>query len=243
MGSGVPSIAVKTLAVLLAMGGTLFLVPGYAVARCFGVPEPGPIVSVGVGWYLNLTVTASTGLKDWARFGAAQGASDNYDNGVDLLESNYSRPLLLFFQLNVSGTVEGRTPPIQFVNTSVNDVNDTSTAWPLEIVYNELGSGTQDFRLSWNASEVAAVPPSWSLRIAAPEAGPVDMRSQSFVAFRVVPGDYISFIYGENAPVAPAGLPQEVLLVAGATYALLVGLVLILRAHRRKRHAPREYPK
>ncbi len=237
MTSALPHTAITVLVLLLMLASIVLTIPGRTLARCFGVPEKPPVVP-GAGWYANLTLIAALGGSDGATFGAAEGATDFYDREVDVLE-NYpsNRTVSLYFVLDAFPTGRGDGFATVDANVSVNNGAEPETIWPLFLEYR--GDFPQPFVLTWNASEVAAVPASWSLTIRLPGLDPIDMRTRSEVRlFFLDPGIHVAFIVGKNTPgPSSSGLSSEALVSAGAIYVLLVGLVLVLRAYRRKRRS------
>lgn len=212
------------------------VVPGHALARCFGIPEPGP-VTPGVGWYVDMTATAADGQRDTARFGVSVNATDWLDPGLDLQEDFSNPRLSLFFQVNVTRPELGRTEFAVFLNVSINADDFGEASWLLVILY--AGSVEQEFRLEWNVADVAEIPSSWSLAMTPPSAHPVDLRTRDSVEFVLTPGEVAIPITGRNSPPdSSTGLPPKTLVFAGITYGALVGLLLALRAHRRKRRTP-----
>ncbi len=234
-----PRLAVKLLVFCLALGGTVLFVPGHALARCFGVP-PEPTV-FGPGWYANLSILDADGARDWAEFGALQGAPD-YLNRLDQPELNVTnRSVVLAFEVFAVGGPRGKGPAESLVNVSIDDANDTVTAWLLVILYR--GVGVQWFRLSWNASEISAVPGDWTLTVETPGQAPVDMRSVVQQVFLLSPGTFTSWIVGVHTPATPSvGPSAQTLVIAGTLYAIMVALVLALRARRRRAESARTPP-
>lgn len=198
--------------------------PNHAVARCFGVPG-----EIGPPWFVHMNVTTEDGKRDGAEFGAARGATEFWDNEVDVLEEGLDRELLLYFEIGAGGAIGGRF--LVPANVSVND--DTgATVWPLLIDYR--GQTSQRFRLEWSAVDLARVPSTWSFVIRPIGAQPVDMRSQFEVEVVAGPGRTSAWIFGENEEPG-AGLPSEALAFAVAAYAALVGVTVYLRRRRRGR--------
>lgn len=210
----------------LVLSGAFFVVPGHAAARCFGVPEPGPI---GPGWSVNLTLTAPDGQGDSARFGAFEGATPFEDEGLDLPQDFSNGSLYLYFEVpTFRGPRGGGTA---LVDVSVNGPA-AETSWRLTVLY--VDGPVQDFTLAWSSSEVAAVPASWSLTIDLPGAASVDMRLADSVGFRMGPRLDHGTIVGRNAEPDPP-VSSETIVVAGLAYAALVGLAVALRVRRRGR--------
>lgn len=232
------------LALVLGFGAVVIILPGHAAARCFGVPESE---EVGLGWYVNLTVSSEDGLSDTAQFGAAAGARDIFDTTVDTLEQNLTdRPLLLYFALETDPGFIRRGYTTAITNVSVNSVTERETEWPLVVEYRE--DPIRRFTLSWDAGEAKKVPDSWNLTIGPKGEGPegrVDMRTTNAISFDMGPGVQEFQIYGTNTPAEPTlSLPAETLATAALVYGALMGLVMALRARRKSRQvsADREEP-
>lgn len=211
---------------------TVALLPGHAAARCFGTVEPGARPEIGAGWYVNLTIIASNGTDDTARFGAAEGASDFFDRDVDIRENETGEEgILLFFRVIEASFLHAFWAR---ADTAVNDVSLPESLWRLTIVYH--GAVAQDFRLEWDLAEVAAVPATWTLWIEPPGRGSVDMRTLDAVTVGIEPGEHPSPIVGTHADEDP-GPAGQTLASAGALYVALVVFVLLLRRHRKGRQA------
>ncbi|MBI4416999.1 MAG: hypothetical protein HY557_08450 [Euryarchaeota archaeon] len=214
--------ALLSIPFVLATVAALSALSDHAAARCFGVPE-----EIGPAWYVHLNATTADGTRDGAEFGAAKGATEFFDDGLDIYEPDPGdRPISLFLRIGAGEITFVR------VNVSVND-DFATTIWPLAFEYR--GEGPTRILLEWSAADIALVPDSWTLIIRPVGIGPIDMRVESSVGVLGNPGVTSAWIYGKNVPSAVPPLSSEALAVAVVAYAALVAAALYLRARRRKR--------
>lgn len=195
---------------------------GHALARCFGVPE-GP-VEPGPGWRVHLNAEVE-GYADDADFGVAEGASINFEPGLDAIE-NFSerKPFYLYFRYPFPDTKSN------FFTVSIIRTADR-LYWPLRLDVRE--SGPLAITISWPSEQVANISSEWALSLVGPSGERFDMRQVDAISLVVEEGVHVLRI---TASRDDAGSPTlEITVLALVAYGVALAVLLLLRRERKRR--------
>jgi hypothetical protein len=219
----------------------LTILPGHAIARCFGVPE-GLGDDPGVNaWFMRLQVSTGNGFEEQVTFGFHENATDGFDRGYDQFAQPFDfRPggeefgLVAYFSYpendpESGGIPENEPSPSRLRISTVQP--RLEMAWPLRIAY--LFDQDTQMEVRWNASEARDLE-GFDVSMHVP-AGPwLDLGEGSNFTFNASIGIHTLTL---DAHGEPGSLPEEetpvgdtlVLIGSFAAYGAVVAIILALR--------------
>ncbi len=225
----------------------LTILPGHAIARCFGVPEGLAADEPGVNaWFMTLQVETGTGFQDSVTFGFHENATDGFERRYD----NFARPfdfrargefrLVAFFfypenDPNPGGIPENEPSPSRLRISTISPRLDM--AWPLRIAY-LINEDTQ-IEIRWNTSEARDLE-GFEVTLRVPSGPLIDMEEESSYRFNTSLSIHSFFL---DAHGEPGSLPEEetpvgdtlVLVASFAAYGAVIAIVLGLRWMKRRK--------
>lgn len=229
---------------LMALGLLLLILtilPGHAIARCFGVPE-GLGAEPGVtAWFMRLEIEAASGFQEQVTFGFHEEATDGFDRRYDQFAQPFDfRPggteftLVAYFDYpendpESGGLLENEPSPSRLSISTVAPRLDM--AWPLRIAY--LFDQDTQIEIRWNASEARDLE-GFDVSFHVPSGPWIDLEEETSYTFKASLGIH-SFLL--DAHGAAGSLPAEetpvgdtlVLVGSFAAYGAVIAIILGLR--------------
>lgn len=239
-----PRLRILSKAPLMALGLfflVLTILPGHAIARCFGVPEGLVGEEPGVNaWFMSLGIETETGFQDRVTFGFHENATDGFERRYD----NFARPfdfraggeftLVAYFSYpendpEPGGIPENEPSPSRLRISTISPRLDM--AWPLRIAY--LFDQDTQIEIRWNTSEARDLE-GFEVSLRIPSGPRIDMEEESNYRFNTSLGIHSFFL---DAHGQPGSLPEEevpvgdtlVLVGSVAAYGAVIAILLGLR--------------
>lgn len=234
----------------LIAAGLFFLVltilPGHAIARCFGVPE-GLGDEPGVNaWFMRLRIEAETGFEEQVTFGFHPNATDGFDRGYDQFAQPFDfRPggeefgMVTYFSYpendpESGGIPENEPSPSRLRISTVQPRLDM--AWPLRIAY--LFAQDTRIEIRWNTSEALDLE-GFEVNLHTPSGEWLPLGVESSYAFNASLGIHPFLV---DAHGTPGSLPEVetpaadnlVLVGSFAAYGAVIAIILGLRWIRKR---------
>ena len=223
----------------------LTILPGHAIARCFGVPEG--LGEPGVNaWFMSLEIETGTGFQEQVTFGFHEDATDGFDRAYDQFAQPFDfRPggeefgLVAYFSYpendpEPGGAIENQPSPSRLRISTVSP--RLNMAWPLQVAY--LFDEDTQIEMRWNTSEAADLE-GFEVSLHVPLGPWIDLGENSSFTFNASLGIHPFFI---DAHGEPGSLPEEetpvgdtlVLVASFAAYGAVIAIVLGLRWMKRR---------
>ena len=246
-----PRPRAHSTALLIALGLfflLLTLLPGHAIARCFGVPE-GLGEEPGVNaWFMRLQISTANGFEEQVTFGFHENATDGFDRGYDQFAQPFDfRPggqefgLVVYFSYpendpESGGIPENQPSPSRLRISTISPRLDM--AWPLRVAY--LFDEDTQIEIRWNASEARDLE-GFDVNLHVPLAPTISLAEENRThRFNASIGIH-SFLV--DAHGTPGSLPAEdtpagdtlVLVGSFAAYGAVIVIILGLRWLRKRR--------
>ncbi len=224
----------------------LTILPGHAIARCFGVPE-GLGAEPGVNaWFLSLDIETTNGFQEQVTFGFHESATDGFDRGYDQFAQPFDFRagggefgLVAYFSYpendpNPGGIPENKPSSSRLRISTISPGLDMG--WPLQLAY-LLNEDTQ-IEMRWNTSEAEDLE-GFKVSLHVPLGPWIDLGNESSFTFNASLGIHPFFI---DAHGEPGSLPEEetpvgdtlVLVASFAAYGAVIAIVLGLRWMKRR---------
>lgn len=216
-GAGRPLRLLPLTSLLLLL--LLVAVPSHGLARCFGTPG-----DVDRLWEVPVRASTAEGATDTALFGAAEGATNLLDRGLDRFEPIATEETEVRVFLFLPQVLN--FPPAN-LNQSFLAPKDRMT-WDLRVDLRT--AGPSEVTLEWDASNVETADPPVTLRLAR-DGDVIDMRVADSFSFETPPGIAEFTVVAEEVEEDP--LPLLIFILAG--YGGAVGAYLVWRRLRRGR--------
>lgn len=231
--------------------GLLFLIltilPGHAIARCFGVPEDLGAEPGVNAWFMRLEIEAGTGFQEQVTFGFHENATDGFDRGYDQFAQPFDfRPggeefgLVAYFSYpendpGSAGIPENEPSPSRLRISTV--APRLEMAWPLRVAY-LLDQDTQ-IEMRWNTSEARDLE-GFDVSLHVPTGPWIDLEEETSYTFNASIGIHPFFV---DAHGEPGSLPEEetpvgdtlVLVGSFAAYGAVIVIILGLRWMKRRK--------
>lgn len=224
----------------------LTILPGHAIARCFGVPE-GLGEEPGVNaWFMRLGMEAATGFPEQVTFGFHPNATDGFDPRYDQFAQPFDFRLgeeagmVAYFSYpendpKSGGIPENEPSPSRLRISTIQPRLDM--AWPLRIVY--LFPQDTRIELRWNTSEALDLE-GFDVSLHPPSGEWLSLGVESSYAFNASLGIHRFLI---DAHGTPGSLPDvetpatDTLVLVGsfAAYGAVIAVILGLRWMRKRR--------
>ncbi len=230
------------------MGVGLFLLvltilPGHAIARCFGVPEGLGAEPGANAWFLSLDIETGTGFQERVTLGFHENATDGFDGRYDQLAQPFDFRaggeefgLVAYFTYpeNDPGSFENDPSTSRLRISTIQPRLDM--AWPLRIAY--LFDQDTQIELRWNTSEARDLE-GFEVSLHVPFGPWIDLGEESSFTFNASLGIHWFSI---DAHGEPGSLPAEetpvgdtlVLVASFAAYGAVIAIVLGLRWMKRR---------
>lgn len=223
----------------------LTILPGHAIARCFGVPE-GLGDEPGVkAWFMRLDIETGTGFKEQLTLGFHENATDGFDRRYDQFAQPFDFRaggeefrLTAYFSYpendpESGGLIENEPSPSRLRISTIQPRLDMS--WPLRIAY--LFDEDTQIEIRWNTSEARL--DGFDVNLHVPLGPWISMTEASSYTFNASLGIHPFLV---DAHGEPGSLPAEetpvgdTLVIVGsfAAYGAVVAIILALRWVRKR---------
>lgn len=224
----------------------LTLLPGLAVARCFGVPEGLKDAPGEDTWFLRLEVESATGFRELVTLGFHPNATDGFDRGYDQFAQPFDFraggeefELIAYFSYPENdpapGGIPENEPSSSRLRISTVEPN-VDMAWPLNVAY--LFDQDTEIEIRWNASEARDLE-GFAVSLHTPFGEWIDMTEESGYSFNASLRIYQFIVdaHGEPGSLGDSDtLASDTIVLVGSlsAYGVVIAIVLGLRWMRKR---------